>query len=83
MGEGSWGTMATAQALPEVPDTLRVLLARIVARDSDALGALFNAAGGRLLALASMGMRMSAAWSATLSGAFTKPRCAPSCEVWR
>jgi RNA polymerase sigma-70 factor (ECF subfamily) len=49
--------MATAQALSEVPDALRALLARIVARDSEALGALFNEAGGRLFALANAILR--------------------------
>lgn len=57
LGEGSWENMATAQAMSEVPDTLRELLARIVARDSEALGALFNETGGRLLALANAILR--------------------------
>lgn len=57
LGESSWETMATAQAVPEVPDMLRALLARIVARDSEALGALFTEAGGRLFALANAILR--------------------------
>lgn len=49
--------MATAPAMAEAPDTLRDLHARIAARDSDALGALFNEAGGRLFALANAILR--------------------------
>lgn len=55
--DNSWGTMATAQAIAEVPDALRALHARIVARDSEALGALFTQAGGRLFALANAILR--------------------------
>ncbi len=57
LANNSWGTMATAQPIAEVPDALRVLHARIVARDSEALGALFNEAGGRLFALANAILR--------------------------
>lgn len=56
----SWGTMATAQAIAEVPDALWALHARIVARDSEALGALFTEASGRLFALANAILRSRA-----------------------
>jgi RNA polymerase sigma-70 factor (ECF subfamily) len=49
--------MATAQPIAEVPDALRALHARIVARDSEALGALFTEASGRLFALANAILR--------------------------
>ena len=55
--DNSWGTMATAQAIAEVPDALWALHARIVARDSEALGALFTEASGRLFALANAILR--------------------------
>lgn len=57
LAQDSRRTMATAPAMAEAPDTLRDLLARIAARDSDALGALFNDAGGRLFALANAILR--------------------------